>query len=93
LTLSAAPATTSEVIAGLFTYHDAGGNQTTAGTGWTALSDDNKYLTQVRGSSTSTDVLFDEAGSSQGGSAAVALEIKEAGSGGSGGTLMNIIIT
>ena len=95
LTLSGAPATDSEVVAALFKSNGGGGpgsNMTSApGTGWTELYDtgevdsgDEFQQSQIRGSSASTSVDWNDINDSTGTvskSIAAALEIKAAAGG------------
>ncbi len=86
LTLSSAPALTSEVLACANSDTSAGAADITVGTGWTATFADsdtaNTYtLDEIRTNSTSTNVLWDaNAGGNTG--VALAVEIKDAIAGG-----------
>ena len=90
ITLSATPATTSEVLAfSTVVLNGAAGTFTTEGSGWTELFDTSRdgwwcFESQVRGSSTSTDVSWADLNTLDTlatGAAMVALEIKEADGG------------
>jgi hypothetical protein len=84
ITLSGAPASTSEVVSTKLNAADSGTCYTLEGSGWTELADegsDNYIQTQVRGGSTSTTVAWQDLNNGSGTLAnaiALALEIRAA---------------
>lgn len=90
ITLSAAPALASEVIAAVMTLNSAGTGSIDPAAGWTELNDVtapnwSTFQTQARTGSTSTTVGWDDllnGGTPFGGSVMAALEITEVGGGG-----------
>lgn len=86
-TLGAAPAATSDVIAGVNCIHQASGNVVAAaGTGWTQLSNNSiqgarSTQTQARSGSTSTTLLWDDItnGATNASVLTIAIEIKDSG--------------
>lgn len=104
ITLDASPASTSEVVANVVTdqWQSPGAGAVTIGTGWTLIHDfptagaETDGLSEVRGSSTSTTVLWDNVdasnGDTSGAAAAVAIEIKVAPAAGGTARSFGIII-